>query len=337
MLCQFIQLYKTTIVLIESGAARAYPSDEQPYIFYCHEQIEALVESNKIAFLNKQAIVEQNIHVSDKTDCACIVPLRKKTRFGFILLESDNMRALTEGTESILIYVAEILSNRLNRKKWEEEREERSASAPEVEILEKAETFISKLKQIEGLEAETALERMGGLEEAYEKTVSLLARLMPETISKMNEYIEIKDLANFRVEIHGIKGVLRNIGATELGNYAASLEEAAYDKNLELCLCNYPLFREELEAFHSKLNAALETETADKKTIDAETFTIALSGAKAAAEDYDAVSAMEALAEVIGCSYSKETDELLKQAIFALEKFDCGEAVSYIVKINELI
>jgi HPt (histidine-containing phosphotransfer) domain-containing protein len=179
---------------------------------------------------------------------------------------------------------------------------------------------------------------MGGLHETYEKTVKLTARLLPEAITKMDKYIAEPSIKDFTIEVHGMKGVLRSIGAVKLGSEAANLENAAIGDDMDFCVKNYPPFREALTSFSAKLDQALESdENAKHEKIDKEKLSAALLDAKAAAESYDAVGAAEILAPIANFSYNKEADELLKNIIFALEEFNCESALSTIKKMEEIL
>ncbi|MDR0271905.1 MAG: Hpt domain-containing protein, partial [Clostridiales bacterium] len=328
--------FRISIVHSDAGNATAYVAGSSPYTFYAYEQIEALLRNRKIAFLNSHAINAQKIdYISPETTSVCIVPLRNGTFFGFILLESNTNNTLSEGKESILLHISDYISDWLSKKEWETDNteSEKTKEIAESDGLD----FISRIKKIKCVDADAALERMGGLEDAYEKTISILVRLLPDTICKMDKYVEEGSLKEFRIEVHGVKGVLRNIGATEPGNDAANLENAANEENQALCDELYPPFKSMLEALGEQLIDALEVSERPKEKVGAEKLKAAIEAATIAVEGFDAMGALDALSPLRDVSFTDETDELIRQTIFALEEFNCGSAAEYIQKISQFI
>jgi HPt (histidine-containing phosphotransfer) domain-containing protein/HAMP domain-containing protein len=342
MLCEYFEIYKTTIVYAEAGTVTAYPNDTHPYEFLHHDQMEELLLNRKIIFMNLQTIKHYNIEFIDlQTASLCIIPLRKDNLFGYIICESSVREVMFEGTELVLKYISEVLSEWLSQKEWDDSAVTLTLAVAESELYDhEYSEIISRLKRIDCMDVDSALERMGGLQDSYEKTVKLLARLMPETISKMDTYLANGDAKNFTIEVHGIKGVLKNIGAASLGNDAANLENASIENNADYIEKNYPPFKALLEEFLIRLNAALaqdETEATEKETIDKTALIAALNEAHESAESYDAVQAVEKLNPLLGFSYNNEADELIKQAVNSLEEFDCDGASAHITKILEII
>jgi len=130
--------------------------------------------------------------------------------------------------------------------------------------------------------------------------------------------------------------VLKNIGAAGLGNTAMQLERAALENNSEYCGQNYPPFRVSLIELTDRLNTALTKKTVDvKKNADRTFLTQTIDEAKAAAEVYDSVLALELITPYADFMYGEETDELLKKIIFSLEAFDCEGAMKSIIKLEE--
>jgi CheY-like chemotaxis protein len=196
---------------------------------------------------------------------------------------------------------------------------------------------IALFKNIKGLDADSAVEAMGGFFDVYMDTIKLTARLLPERIEKMDKYIET-DMKAFTNEAHGLKSVLKNIGAAALGSDAASLERAALENNIIYCNEFYPSFRAGLSELSGNLNDALSSrETEDtKEAADVSELLSAAAEAKTAAESFDRDGALDILAPYINFTYGEETDELLKEIVFALESFDCEGALLKLNKLEEI-
>ena len=198
---------------------------------------------------------------------------------------------------------------------------------------------LSKLKEIPGLDVESALDAMNGMEDVYIDTVKLTVRLLPERIEKMDRYI-VSDIKSFSVEVHGLKSVLKNIGSSALGTAAAGLERAALENNTEFCNENYPPFKAGLTELESSLNTAMNSGSnfGNKETdIHVDSLSSKLPEVKAAAEAYNRDLGLELISPYADTDYDEETNELLKKIIFAFEAFDCEEALSNISKLEVII
>jgi len=193
---------------------------------------------------------------------------------------------------------------------------------------------ISPLKNIAALDVDSALEVMSGFSDVYVDTVKLTARRLPETVNKMDNLVSAGNIKDFTVEVHGLKSVLRNIGAAELGDIASLLERAGMENNTAYCEENYPHFKAGLLELEKQISAALPEEAA-KISKDKSSLVKALDKAKTAAESFDRDVAMEALLPCAEFSYDEAADKLLNEIIFALESFDCEGALVNIVKLQE--
>jgi signal transduction histidine kinase/CheY-like chemotaxis protein len=209
----------------------------------------------------------------------------------------------------------------------------RSKVANEVAAGKNITSVVTALRNIDCLNVDIALSVFSGLEDVYEKTVRLSARLFPETIKKMDGYLADGNLKDFAIEIHGMKGVFRSIGASELGSKASCLENAALSDDKITCDTAYPTFRLSLVDFMQQLNKALaQIPVANKEKIDLAALAESLSEAKIAAESYDAM-----LNPLKNFSFNDEAEKLLEAAIFALEEFNCPSAVADIVLIEDIL
>ncbi|MCL2049816.1 MAG: ATP-binding protein [Defluviitaleaceae bacterium] len=184
------------------------------------------------------------------------------------------------------------------------------------------------LKRIVGLDVDYALEAMDGLEDVYIDTVKLTTRLLPERINKMDRFIET-DIKAFTVEVHGLKSVMRNIGAAELGNSASQLENAALEDNVAYCNEFYPPFKAGLVELYDGLVKAVQPESAEpKKTADTSAVLLqAIAEAKNAAEAFDRDGALEILMPCMEYTFGEEADGILGEVVNALEAFQCEGAL----------
>jgi HPt (histidine-containing phosphotransfer) domain-containing protein len=197
---------------------------------------------------------------------------------------------------------------------------------------------LSLLRSINGFDVDSALTAMGGMADLYIGTAKLTARMLPETIEKLDNYKASGDIESFTVEVHGLKTVLKNIGAERLGSISGRLERTALEGNTEYADKVYPRFRRELIEMLAHLEAMFpEKPETRKKTADKATLTGIIFRLRTSAESYDSISALELIAPHFDFTYGEEADKLLAEIIFALEAFNCEGALKKISELEVLL
>ncbi|MCL2249272.1 MAG: ATP-binding protein [Oscillospiraceae bacterium] len=197
--------------------------------------------------------------------------------------------------------------------------------------------LILALKDIEELDVVSALDAMSGLSDVYVDTVKLTASLLPKRIANMDEHIK-SDIRAFVVEVHGLKNVLKTIGASEPGNSAAKLEKAALERNTVFCSGFYPEFRDVLVQLQLNLESALPGSSSDvKEAAESRSIIPIISEVKAATEVFDRDFALNAILPLMEFTYSAEIDCLLNDIVSALGLFDCECALEKIIELEEKV
>jgi len=196
--------------------------------------------------------------------------------------------------------------------------------------------LISRLKEIPGLEVDSALNIIGGMEKIYIDTVKITTRMMPERIKNIDKSVT-RDPDAFKLEVHGTKSILANIGAHNLSICAAQLERAAIDLDVSYINENYQPFRIGLIELFEALNEVLQLGfTGIEKTGDKSLLPKIIFDVKKATQDFDSLLALEILSPYIGVSYNLETDKLLKELVFSLEASDYESALESIAAMEDL-
>lgn len=101
---------------------------------------------------------------------------------------------------------------------------------------------------------------------AYVRTLETYCREVQELISRLDEY-ERTNLDMFRVKVHGIKGISRQIGQDDMGEQAEIMEMAAQTENHVFIRRNLPKFLTQLQSVHDAVEEEyqeLERQYADK-------------------------------------------------------------------------
>jgi CheY-like chemotaxis protein len=121
---------------------------------------------------------------------------------------------------------------------------------------EKYKEFWRRINQIEEISVSTALHRADGQWDLYRLMLKLMINEIEKSDTNLKEFLRNNDIKNFRIEIHGMKGSLANIGAMELAAKAFNLETAAGKNDAPFCVSNLPIFLEELNNLKIKLENA---------------------------------------------------------------------------------
>jgi len=197
---------------------------------------------------------------------------------------------------------------------------------------------VELLRMIKDLDVDTAIESMSGLEDVYLDTVKLTLRLLPERVESMDDYIDEDDMSSFTIDVHGLKSVLKNIGASTLSSEAAILEREATEGNRQYCSEVYPHFRSALLKLAADLATAIPDSGEEfRESAEIGSLMPALAEIRAAAEVFDSELALELITPHSTFTYGYEHDRLLDDIIHAFKVFDCEGALVKIAALEEFI
>jgi HPt (histidine-containing phosphotransfer) domain-containing protein len=91
----------------------------------------------------------------------------------------------------------------------------------------------------------------------YKNTLEITMHEIEKSVTRINDFLIDKNLDPFRIEVHGLKGSLSNIGS-DLASKARSLEDASINGDIDFCISNLPAFVNELTSFGNDLKNAFE-------------------------------------------------------------------------------
>jgi len=106
--------------------------------------------------------------------------------------------------------------------------------------------FWERIGQIEGLSLSEGLDMVEGQRDVYIKMLRLMIKEIEKCERNLKEFLDVGDMRNFCIEVHGIKNSLTSIGATKLGNSAYELETASNLSDGEFCSMHLPALLEGL-------------------------------------------------------------------------------------------
>jgi len=134
-----------------------------------------------------------------------------------------------------------------------------TTAAPKVAGNEGRNTFWGMVEQIEGLDVSIGLSRIGGQQEVYKKMLELMLHEIEKSDKNLKEFLSAKDINGFRIEVHGMKSSLANIGSMALSEKAFDLENASRNEDMDFCAANIPAFLEKLNSLNFKLKEAFDS------------------------------------------------------------------------------
>ena len=214
-------------------------------------------------------------------------------------------------------------------------REKQKKNKQSAAQNEEKNTFVETLRTIPGLSVDKALVVVEGSKQSYERIVKLSVRLLPDNIKRLDHCLA-EDLPGYAIEVHGVKGVLNNIGAYELGKAAYELEERSRNGDLEACKQLHSGFINQLNEFYDRITVIMsEAETLHKPEGNITLLSEALPKLLEAADFFDSLRALEILTDAGKCFYGKAVDQLLENLSYAFEQFDFDRALELIEKLKE--
>jgi PAS domain S-box-containing protein len=113
-----------------------------------------------------------------------------------------------------------------------------------------------KLENISDLSVHQGLERVFGARDVYERSLKMMVKEIDNCGRKLTTFMEAGDIRAFTIEVHGMKGALDNIGATELCAMARDLEASGNENNSMACAAGLGPFLERLQIMQSQLKEA---------------------------------------------------------------------------------
>lgn len=232
-----------------------------------------------------------------------------------------------------------IKTSELNKilNKWIPEfKKECCTNHKNVAVKDETDHFINALRKVPGLSIDKALDILDGSAESYERIVKLTASLLPESIEKLNKLIE-SDLPLYRVEVHGVKGALRNIGAYVISETAQMLEDMANMGIIDDCKQLHISFNNECSSLLKYLTPLIKDTDIEKTEGDFAKINQALPELEEAAEFFDRTAALRILGKLNEYTYGHEIDIALWEITHSFELYNFNGILSKIEELRQLL
>jgi signal transduction histidine kinase/DNA-binding response OmpR family regulator len=116
---------------------------------------------------------------------------------------------------------------------------------------------------IRGVDTRRGKFNTGGTEKGYLTILSVFCSEMRENISRIQESLETRDFPLYTTLVHALKGASRSIGALEVGDLAAELEDAGRKSNLSVMEEKTGPLLTELQVLIEQITGALNKNTGE--------------------------------------------------------------------------
>jgi PAS domain S-box-containing protein len=193
------------------------------------------------------------------------------------------------------------------------------------------------------LEVARAVEVVGGSQDIYMNVLKVFSRNLSGQLALMETHVQTSEWESFRIEVHGMKSALANIGGRRLSLEARSLELAAQEGRIDYVQSHAGDFFRALSKMGENLENALKAvqpsvpvEKPPASTEDAGKIGERLQEVNRLLETLEHDAAMENLENLLTCSYGAEMDDRLCRIREALESYDYDAASRIIQEAAEI-
>jgi len=204
----------------------------------------------------------------------------------------------------------------------------READGAPVEEEQATRLLLESLKTRLGLNVRDAIDKMGGHVESYLAILQTFLHVSPGKFAGLQKaYQKGRDTGewgDFRVEIHGQKGSLANMGVTGLSAQARTMERMAAEGIVQSLEKLYEPFCSDLLAFQDTLRKLLPDKPTPEKTApgDRNALEAPLRRMAGLIDDLDFDALEEQLTPLRSLRFDQETDQILQEAWDALNAFN---------------
>jgi CheY-like chemotaxis protein len=172
--------------------------------------------------------------------------------------------------------------------KWIPKNKQKHSSIGSGEVSAEKIGKMSEKINIEGLDTEQGIFLSGGTKESYLETLALFYKDGMEKINEISGSLDKGNLDMYTIHVHALKSAAANIGADELSEDAAALEQAGEIRDKEYIALHTPGFLAMLETILNSIMDFLAREEGDAGSCDMEGIKSELAILKGALETFDA-------------------------------------------------
>ncbi|MDR2104134.1 MAG: response regulator [Deferribacteraceae bacterium] len=119
--------------------------------------------------------------------------------------------------------------------------------------------------KIDGINAAIGLSRTGGEEKGFIKILKLFCTDAAERAPELERLLLVRDIKNFTVSVHALKSAAASIGAEDVSQLAAALEDAGKKEDISFIEAKTPIFLADLARLQGDITTFLGSKAPVKK------------------------------------------------------------------------
>lgn len=207
------------------------------------------------------------------------------------------------------------------------------------EIIENESKYITALRHIPVINVSHGIETSGG-EEIYEDVVRDYMSTIDEYSQRIEDFFNLGDIHNYRIQVHALKSTSRMVGAEELSELAMELEHACDEPDMNLIKSKTPVLLAHYRELKDQLQevfADYEQPADDRNVMEEETFIEALYAILEGVElfDYDLIESV--MTEIKNSRIPEKFEapfERIKLLVADVNTDELGEFIGTIIRKN---
>ncbi|MDR0562775.1 MAG: response regulator [Spirochaetaceae bacterium] len=199
-------------------------------------------------------------------------------------------------------------------------------------------SILQELEQIEGLDTAAALSHMANQKAVYVKILRQFCHECDPYLDEIRRFLTEENWKEYAIRVHGIKGVLANIGMEGLSKKAYTLEYAAKNGDYDACRAGTDSFCEAMTGFKAdvlKTSLMDKPEPSEKTQGDKSFLREKLKALEEACAKGLSDSADAAAAELGAMQFSPNADASISKIIELIESLDYDMAAEEIRRLQE--
>lgn len=189
---------------------------------------------------------------------------------------------------------------------------------------------------IPGLDTESGIKQSGSFD-MYLELLCDVYGIIEKKCAETEKYLNEGDLKSFTTTVHSLKTTCRMIGHSKLSESFLELEMIGKEGSLEKAMDKTPDVLARFRELKTLLEPYAIKEQIDKIPFSIEECNALLTEIEKAADDFDIISAEEAIKKLLTYQCDKELSDKLSQLSTLVNELDYDEAKALCTEIKALI
>ena len=195
----------------------------------------------------------------------------------------------------------------------------------------------SQIPQIEGLDVKGALQLIGGSIVDYQAVLYNFYKSIDKKIEILKGYVKDENIQRYTIEVHALKSASKLIGANEMSEMAAYLEQCGKEKSIYVIKNKTEEFLNMLRKYKHIIYPYVKDEEkteSEKEETNEDNIQSILSEVEKAIEDYDIINVDDGIKKLKRYKLDEKRSELLRKLDDAVDNVDFENCLSIINKMK---